>query len=150
MVDPNRLLKIQHFCAYKERYHTEVREKLFEIGASGDEVDEAMVLLIEEGFLDEERFAVAFAGGKFRINHWGKTKIKMELRRRQISDHCIRKALGEIPEEDYREALLHLLRKKSAELRTVAHPAQRREKLVVYALQKGYESELARALVESL
>jgi regulatory protein len=150
MVDPNRLRKIQQYCAYQERTHQEVREKLYALGASTDEVNEAMAQLIEEDFLNEERFAITFAGGKFRINHWGKTKIRLELRRRHLSDYCIRKALEEIPDDDYREALLGLLRKKAAEIRPETHPAQRREKLVAFALQKGYEAELARELVRIL
>jgi len=151
MVDPNRLRKIQQFCAYQERCHAEVREKLYALGAPTDEVDEAMASLVEEDYLNEERFAISYAGGKFRINHWGKTKIRLELRRKHVSDYCIRRALAEIPEEDYRETLLELLRKKAAESRTAdAPPSQRREKLVAYAVQKGFEAELAREFVRTL
>lgn len=149
MIDPTRLHKIQQYCAYQERSHAEVREKLYAIGAFSDEVNETMAHLIEEDFLNEERFAITFAGGKFRINHWGRIKIKIELRRRQISDYCIRKALGEIDEEDYRAALLALLRKKAAE-RSAGTPAQQREKLISYAVQKGFEAELARELVKEI
>src|ERR1700744_6284152 len=83
------LQKAQHYCAYQERCHSEVKEKLYSIGLRKNDVEELMATLVEENYLNEERFAVQFAGGRFRIKHWGKVKIKFELKKKQVSDYCI-------------------------------------------------------------
>lgn len=100
-----------------------------------------MAELVEGGFLNEERFARTFARGKFRIKQWGKIRITQELKRRQISAYCIKKALEEIETEAYHATLRELLQKKEAQLQADL-PPQRRIKLLRYALQKGYEPEL--------
>ena len=74
------LQKLKHYCAYQERCHSEVKEKLYSLGVFKKEADNIIAKLIEEGYLDEERFAIAFAGGKFRIKQWGRVKIKYELK----------------------------------------------------------------------
>src|SRR3954470_11095456 len=91
--------KIQRYCAYQERCHQEVRHKLFEFGLYQSEVDEILTGLITDGFLNEERFAKAFAGGKFRMKKWGRIKITHELEARNISKNCIRTGLLEIDDE---------------------------------------------------
>ncbi len=68
--------RIRHYCAYQERAQQEVRDKLYELGMTMDEVEEIMSDLIAENFLNEERFALQFAGGHFRIKGWGKVKIQ--------------------------------------------------------------------------
>ena len=95
------LEKIKHFCGYQERNHREVKEKLFSFGLYKDQIDAMLSLLIQEDYLNEERYALAFARGKFRMKGWGKVKIKYELKQQQISEYCIKKALGAIDEDDY-------------------------------------------------
>jgi regulatory protein len=91
---PNQaLIKAQMSCAYQERCQQEIRDKLYEWGLHSNEVENIIADLISTNFLNEERFAKAFAGGKFRIKKWGKVKIKIELKKRKISDYCIRKGL---------------------------------------------------------
>ena len=108
------LLKMQHYCAYQERCQDEVRSKLIEYGVYGDALENIIADLIADNYLNEERFARAFAGGKFRIKHWGRIKIVQELKARKISDYSVRKALeSEINDEDYRAPLLEVLNKKS-------------------------------------
>jgi regulatory protein len=101
------LQKLKHYCGYQERCHNDVKEKLYNLGVRKSEHDAIMATLIEQGYLNEERFAIAFAGGKFRVNHWGRIKIKYGLKQKQVSDYCIRKALKQISEADY----LSLLKK---------------------------------------
>lgn len=135
------LKKIQHYCAYQERSHREVRNKLFEYGLFENEVDEITSRLIADGFLNEERFAKAFAGGKFRIKKWGKIKIERELEMLGVSKRNIATGLKEIDEDDYRKTLLSLLEKKS--MHDIGKDVfEQKNKLGRYAISKGYEPEL--------
>src|SRR5688572_30698423 len=93
--------KIKNWCAYQERSHRDTREKLFQYGLSSEEVETIISELVEENYLNEERFAIAYAGGKFRIKHWGNYKIKAGLKYHQVSDYSINKALKSILREDY-------------------------------------------------
>ena len=99
------LLKAASYCAYQERCHNEVRNKLADWGVYGLEADQVILQLIELNYLNEERFAVAFAGGKFRVKQWGRLKIKRELKVRGVSDYCIQMAFKEIDADDYFETL---------------------------------------------
>ena len=87
-------LKIARWCAYQERSHQEVRDTLYEYGLYSKDVELLISRLIGDNFLNEERFAVAFAGGKFRQLGWGKIKIKYELQQKRVSTYCIKKALA--------------------------------------------------------
>jgi len=141
-------LKAANFCAYQERTQKEVRDKLYELGQSTDDVEEIISWLITENYLNEERFAKAFVGGKFRIKKWGRNKILQELKARNISPYCIKKGMLEIDEEGYHQNLLSLLEKKSAELKE-KNPLVRNHKLSQYLLSKGYESELIWEVLKS-
>jgi regulatory protein len=132
--------KIEHYCVYQERCQQEVRNKLYELGAYSKDVELIIAELIEKNFLNEERFAIAFAGGKFRIKKWGKLKIIRELKMRQISAYCIKKALQQIEEDDYEKALIDVLKKKLKNF-SDASPIQKM-KLAKYAMQKGFEPDL--------
>src|ERR1041384_7614127 len=101
--------KLKHYCAYQERCHSEVKEKLYQLGIRKKDHDEIIAALIEENYLNEERFAISFAGGKFRMKQWGRLKIKQALKQRQVSEYCIKKALKEIDEKTYRKTLEKLL-----------------------------------------
>lgn len=136
------LKTMQHYCAYQERCHSEVRYKLLELNVRGEALERIMAALIEEDFLNEERYARAYAGGKFRIKHWGRKKITQELKQKQVSDYCIRKGLTEIEEQEYLRAINRLIEKKSAELKTKEPDWIRKQKIYRYLLQKGYEPEL--------
>ncbi len=136
------LQKAKHFCAYQERSHSEVKEKLYDFSLCKNDVEELLSLLIEENYLNEERFAIAFAGGKFRVKQWGKVKIKYELQQKRVSAYCITKALAEIDAEDYYQCLLKLAKAKLALLDKEKNVYVRKSKLYSYLLQKGYESSL--------
>lgn len=150
------LKKAADYCALQERCQQEIRTKLYDWGLFGEEVEQCIAELISTGFINEERFAKAFAGGKFRIKKWGKIKIKNELKRKKISEYCIKKGLQEINDSDYKTALKEILLKKSKELKAL--PAGRQEKniykkmnrLASFALQKGYESELVWIIIREM
>jgi regulatory protein len=136
------LLKMQQYCAYQERCQDEVRSKLIECGVYGDALESIIADLISENFLNEERFAKAFAGGKFRIKHWGKIKIIQELKSKKISEYCIRKAFeSEINDSDYKATLLEVLNKKS-NLLSENEKFKKNQKLALYAMGRGFEPEL--------
>jgi len=137
---PQILAKIQNYCVYQERCHQEVKTKLYEWGCSTETVDDVLVKLIETGFLNEERFAKAFAGGKFRTKKWGRLKIIRELKLRKISDYCIKYGLKEIDEDLYLQTLHVLIQKKTSSKLNW----QEEQKLTQWLMGKGFELELIR------
>jgi regulatory protein len=132
--------KIESWCAYQERCQQEVRDKLYSWGLYSDAVESIISELISANFLNEERFAIAYAGGKFRMKKWGKQKIKMELKKRNISEVLIRKALKEIGQEDYEETLESTLSKKWKSEKE-KHPLKKKMKVMRYMLSRGYETD---------
>ena len=135
------LTKLQRYCAYQERCHQEVRSKLLDLGIYGDDLEEIIVELIQENFLNEERFARSFARGKFRVKKFGRDRIRRELKLRKISDYCIRKAMTEIDEADYLRTLHEVIEKKSNSLNG-EDDFVRKGKVAKYAIGRGFESQL--------
>ncbi len=142
--------KAERYCAYQDRCHQEVRRKLFDLGLYAADVDQVMAKLIEDRFVDEERFARSFARGKFRMKAWGRLRIERELKQRDVSAYCIRAGLSEIEEEDYRKTLEDVLRKRHAKQDATKSDFERRGDLLNYAFKRGFESELAREVVKGL
>ena len=140
------LQKLKHYCAYQERCHSEVKEKLFNLGVWKKDHDEIISTLIEENYLNEERFAIAFAGGKWRVKQWGRVKIKYELKQKQVSEYCIKKALQQISQEEYLAVLKKLADEKYASLKAEQYLV-RKKKTMDYLLNKGFEMDLVRGLV---
>ncbi len=146
---PNRKLtpeqalqKARHYCGYQERTHAEVKEKLYGYGLRKDEVESLLAQLIEEDYLNEARFASAFAGGKFRMKQWGRVKIKYELKQKKISEYNIKKALKEIDEEDYQKMFNKLFKEKFSSLSHEKNMFTKKRKVLDYLLQKGFEREM--------
>jgi regulatory protein len=133
--------KIRRYCAYQERAHSEVRTKLYSFGLHRADVDEILTDLITEGFLNEERFAKAYAGGKFRMKRWGRIKIARALESKGVSKNCVAIGLKEIDESSYEKVLAALLEDKS---RTIdgKNPFALKDRLSQYAIRKGYEPEI--------
>ena len=131
-------IRIQKYCAYQERCHKEVRTKLIALGVRGLELEEMIVRLIEHNYLNEERFSKAFVRGKFRVKKWGRKRIINELKRRDISEYCIRKGLEEIDQHTYDDTLLALIAKKSRDYRALTEFEQN-GKLAQYCIRKGWE-----------
>ncbi len=143
------LQKLQHYCAYQDRCHQEVRQKLRAMNVYPDWQEEIIVALIEENFLNEERFAQSFARGKFRMKKWGKRRIEQALKQKGVSVYCIRKGLGEIANDAYQQALEELLLKKAAST-SAANDWALRKTLAGFAIRKGYESGLVWETVKRL
>ena len=140
------LQKAASFCAYQERTQQEVRDRLKEWGIWGDDAEEVIAELITQNYLNEERFAKSFAGGKFRVKGWGKRKIQQHLKQRGISGYNLDQAMKEIGSDDYRQTLTDLLDKKRRTLRD-DNPLVVKQKLVRYAMSRGYESDLIFAVL---
>jgi len=135
------LPKLKQYCAYQERCHAEVKEKLYSYGLYKVDVETTISQLIEENYLNEERFAIQYAGGKFRIKHWGRRKIEFALKEKQVSSYCIKRAMKEIDATDYEKVLLQLVVKKWTLLKAEQH-INREAKTRAYLLQKGFENDL--------
>lgn len=132
---------LERYCAYQERCQSEVERKIEGMGLRPDEHDELLVHLISSGFLNEERYAKAFARGKFRSNKWGRYKIRQALKVKKVSEECITAGLQEIDDNEYLDVLRDLMEQKA---RTVKdkNTYTRSRKIANYLLQKGFESEL--------
>lgn len=142
--------KIKQYCAYQERCHAEVRDKLYSFGLRKTEVEEIVSTLIIENYLNEERFAIHFAGGKFRMKQWGKIKIKQALKFKQVSDYCIRKALKEIDSKEYEKTFHKLAEQKLKTLRSERSIFIKKRKLQDFLLQKGFENEMVHKTLNNL
>lgn len=144
------LPKLKQYCAYQERCHSEVKEKLYDYGVYGDDADSIISTLIEEDYLNEERFAMAFAGGKFRMKQWGKIKIRYELKQKQVSAYCIKKALQSIQVEEYESTLQKLAEQKIKTLKSEKNIFIKKRKLQDFLLQRGFENEYVREEVKKI
>lgn len=143
------LEKIKHYCSYQERSHSEVKTKLYSYNLRKNEVEEIICQLIENNYLNEERFAIRFAGGKFRIKHWGRKKIQYELRQKGVNNFIISIALREIDEESYLITLQKLAQAKWNSLKS-ENSISRQSKTNAYLLQKGYEQSLISEVIISM
>lgn len=142
-------IKIAAYCAYQERSQGEVRSKLAEKGLYGDQAEDLISHMIEEGFLNEERFAQAFARGRFNLKKWGRNKITQELKLRKVSPNCIKSGLKEIDSEDYWKVLLQLVEKKSEYLKE-PDEFKKKYKIQQYLIGRGFESDLVQSAVETV
>lgn len=143
------LSKLQRYCAYQDRCHQEVRSKLLDLGIYGDDLEEIMADLIADNFLNEERFARSFARGKFRMKQWGRIRIVRELKKRKVSEYCIRQALSEIDDADYEKALREVLEKKAG-TGNESDTFKLRGKVAAYAIRRGFEPERVWEVVKEL
>lgn len=135
------LAKARKYCAYQERSQQELRDKLYAWGLHKADVEKTIAQMVEEGFMNEERFAIAFAGGKFRMKNWGRIKIKLALKQKKVSDYCIRKALSQINNKDYRKTLEKLISSYSKKV-PEKNPLKKNYKVAQHVIGKGFESEL--------
>jgi regulatory protein len=141
--------KLEHYCAYQERCHEEVIQKLKSLSMIPQAIDVVVAHLIEHGFLNEERFACSFARGKHRIKHWGKTRIINELKLKGISKYNIDRALKEIPLPEYMETF-HALAEKYWNSINERNLNKKKNKFLGYLMRKGYESHLIYNKLEEL
>ncbi|MBI33761.1 MAG: RecX family transcriptional regulator [Flavobacteriales bacterium] len=141
MTHNEALEKIKKYCAYQERCQTEVRTKLLEFKLTVENIENIICCLIEENFINEERFSRSFVRGKFRQKKWGRIKIRQSLQYKNISEYCIRKGFEEIDEEEYLKTLESILKKKEG-LLNEENEFIRQQKLAKYAISRGFENNL--------
>lgn len=140
--------KMEHYCAYQERCHDEVIQKLKTLNMIPQAIDAIVVHLLDHNFLNEERFACSFARGKFRIKHWGRRRITNELKARNISKYNIDRAMKEIPEGEYLEAF-HILADKQWDTVMEKNLLKKKKKVMDFLLRKGYESNIVQEKLNS-
>ena len=141
------LAKAEGYCAYQERCQQEVRNKLYEWGLWQDDVEQVIAELITTNFLNEERFAKLFAGGKFRIKEWGKIKITAELKKRNISAFCIKSAMQEIPDSAYSHTIQKIIAEKEVAL-PKGNILNRKYKIAQYLISRGFEANIVWAEIK--
>ncbi|TDE31368.1 RecX family transcriptional regulator [Flavobacterium ranwuense] len=141
--------KIEHYCAYQERCHEEVVQKLRSMKMDSEEIDTILVHLISANFLNESRFACSFARGKHRIKFWGKIRIVNELKFRKITQYNINLALKEITVEEY-NSTFHIVSERHWEAILETNVQKKRKKFRDYLLRKGFESNLIYEKVKEL
>lgn len=141
--------KIEHYCAYQERCHTEVENKLRTMKMDSEEISVIISHLINDNFLNESRFACSFARGKHRIKHWGKIRIVNELKFRNITSYNINLALKEIPQEEYTTTFDMVSERQWENIRET-NMLKKRKKFCDYLLRRGYESNLVYEKVKEL
>jgi regulatory protein len=142
-------IKIVKYCAYQERAHYEVEQKLYSYGLYTDKVQELLAWLITENYLNEERFAIAYAGGKFRIKKWGRIKIKQNLALKKVSGYSIEKALSQIEDDTYLRTLKNLIRAKEKTTKA-DNTYELRNKIARSVISKGFEPEKVWELVKTI
>ena len=143
--------KLEAYCAYQERCHFEVEQKLISWKFSDEQIAQLIADLITNRFLDEERFTCSFVSGKFRIKRWGRIKIKAQLKSKRISTYSIEKGLKEIDPDDYFQTIKDLLKKKKNELSgKKLNEWQLKNKLLLFVSSKGFESELIYSALDDL
>ena len=140
---------MENYCAYQERCHQEVHQKLMDMRMIPEAIDQIMAHLIQENYLNEERFAKSFARGKFRIKKWGKHRIVQELKQRHISAFNIKSALAEIEEQDYLDTLDELAKKRLSQIKE-NNVQKKKKKLADYLLYRGWESHLVYGKLQEL
>lgn len=130
------IVKIRTFCNYRERCHKEVRDKLYDLGLWKRDVEMAMMQMMDENMLNEERYARSYVRGHFNNKHWGKTKITYELRSKQIHDRLIQMAMTEIEDEAYEKTIQKLISKKLKEVK--GNTFEKQQKVSRYLMGKGF------------
>jgi len=136
------LQKLRHYCGYQERSHAEVKQKLYSLGFFEKEAEELISRLIEDGYLNEERFAISFASGKSRNNGWGRIKIRHGLEQKGISKYCILKALQSLDESEYIAGFQRIADKKWLSLRSEKNIFVKKNKWQQFLLQRGFEQSV--------
>jgi regulatory protein len=146
--EKSALDKIQKWCAFQERSQQETRLKLGALGIVNEEAEELIAALISENFINEERFATAYAGGKFRMKGWGKKKIKAGLRKHKISEEMIKKSFLTIPDADYKAQAIKFIDQK---LKSLLNESDEKKfhATLNHLFIKGFESELVIDLLNS-
>jgi regulatory protein len=141
--------KLRKYCAYQERSHHDVVQKMWDLNIPQEWRDEMLLALIQESFLNEERFARSYVRGKFNIKKWGRIKIIQGLKQHDVSKRCIQLALNEIDEESYLEALQEAIEMKRSKLKE-KNPWKRRGAIYRFVTGRGFEGNLVSEAIKDL
>jgi len=141
--------KLEKYCIYQDRCHKEIEQKLYEMDMIQEAKDMIIMHLLENNFVNEERFAKSFARGKFRIKKWGKQRIIRELRFKGISEYNIKSALKEINEEEYLKTLENLAKKKFDSV-SEKNSYKKSQKITNFLLYRGFENNLVYEVVKEV
>ncbi|WP_405563802.1 regulatory protein RecX [Polaribacter sp. Asnod6-C07] len=141
--------KLEQYCIYQDRCHKEVEQKMREFSLISEAREMILLSLMQDNFLNEERFAKSFARGKFRIKNWGKQRIVRELKFKDISAYNIKTALKEIDEQEYLNSIYRITENRNE---VISEPNQykRKKKLIDFLMRKGFESELIYKVVNEV
>ena len=140
---------LEYFCAYQERCHREVEQKLYDLRMIPEAKEKIILHLLQHNFLNEERFAKAFVRGKLIIKKWGKIKIINRLKFKNISSYNIKSALLEIDDEDYLKILQKIAENKLILIKE-SNSFKKKNKLSTFLISKGFEPELVYKVVNNL
>lgn len=141
-------LKLVNYCVYQDRCHAEVEQKMKEFLLIEEAKEEIMLYLLKENYLNEERFTRSYIRGKFYIKHWGRNKIKMNLKQKQISEKLINSCFNEIDGTDYEKTLRKIYEDYSSKLKGLKE-YQKKAKTVKYLLSRGFEYDEILHLIDS-
>ena len=142
------LQKLRFYCRYQQRCQSEIKEKLFELGVNKKDNDEIIGELVNENCVNDERFAMAFASGRFKLKQWGRKKIQKSLKEKRISDEIAQKAVDQINKKEYLFILNKLAKERYASLKNEQYLV-RRKKTMDYLMQKGYEVDLVKEAINN-
>ncbi|MCX6247598.1 MAG: regulatory protein RecX [Bacteroidetes bacterium] len=143
------LQKIKYFCSYQERCIRDIEAKLKDWTVQKKLIPDIILQLQKEGYLNEERYAKVYAGGKFRVNKWGRQKIEFELKLKGIPENTVHKGMEEIDEDDYQRVIRDLILKKQKEIKP-GKDLNIREKIITFVQGKGYETDLILTALKEL
>ena len=141
--------KLEHYCAYQERCHKEVQQKLKEMGMIPEAIDVVIGHLLEHNFLNEERFAKTYVQGKFKIKKWGKRRLTLALKQKDVSKYNINLGLSMLSDEEYIVTFNTLAEKKFNSIKET-NSLKKKKKLADYLLYRGWEPHLVYDKVNEL
>ena len=149
-LSPDQVLdKMAKYCAYQERCVKDVRDKLKTFDLPQEEKTKILDYLLDNRFVNDERFAKSFVRGKVNQSGWGMNKIRFHLMQKGITKELIDEALGQTDEEVYRQRLIDILKTKAKTVKT-ANDFEKKRKLAAYAMQKGFEGNLIWEVLKDL
>jgi regulatory protein len=134
------LYKAASYCSQSEHCISELRNKFEQWGVLESDQEKIIRCLVEEKYLNEQRFAIAYAKDKFRYNKWGKIRIRLELNQKRISKELIEEAIETIDPEEYAATIIRLASEKEKKL-TYRNEYERKGKLYRFLTGKGFEME---------
>lgn len=143
------LEKLRKYCAYQERSHADVNQKMWDLKIPMEWRDDIILGLMKENFLNEERFARTYARGKFNIKKWGRIKIIQGLKKHQVSKKCIQLAMTEIDEDQYLEVLRETVELKRSKLKE-KNPWKRKGAIYTFVTGRGFEGNLVTEAIKNL